>query len=105
MLKKITNITCKQATHLASKKEAGNISFFGNLQLKVHYKVCSGCRRFAEQTSLIGKTAKHTHEHKDTFLSTEMKEKIKQLIRSQKFELLLPALFLFSKYAYCIGVD
>lgn len=104
MFKNLINISCKKAGFLAGKKEEAKSSFLENLKLKLHYKICAGCRRFVEQTSRIGIKANHAHEHSDAFLTPEKKEKIKQFIRSQKLELLLPALFLFSRYAYCLGL-
>ncbi len=89
MLKKIFELSCKQATFLASKKEAGKTSFFENLKLKLHYKICTGCKLFDEQTTLIGKNAKHTHKYTDSEMSAEKKQKIKELMETMKIVILI----------------
>ncbi len=82
MLKKLFEISCKRATFLASKKEAGKTSFFENFKLKLHYKICDGCRLFDKQTSHICKNAKHTHNHTDVAMTSEKKQKIKDMINT-----------------------
>jgi hypothetical protein len=104
MLKKILNISCKRASYLASKKEAGTASFLDKLKLKLHYKICSGCRRFAEQTTFIGKKAKQTHNHESAALSKEKKDNLKNLLKNQKIELLLAALALAYRYGYMLEI-
>ncbi len=89
MLKKIFEISCKRATFLASKKEVGKTSFFENFQLQLHYKICSGCRLFDKQTTLIGKNAKHTHKHADANMRLEKKQEIKDILKKLKVAFLV----------------
>ncbi|MCP9753535.1 hypothetical protein [Ferruginibacter sp. HRS2-29] len=80
MLKKLINISCRKATFLSGKKEAGVISFGDLVKLKLHHAVCDGCKRFEQQTSFFGKNAKG-HQHFSDALSTEKKQQMKQLIK------------------------
>jgi hypothetical protein len=84
MFKKLLKISCKHATFLASKKEAGKISSFENIKLKLHYKICGGCHLFDKQTTLIGNNAKHTHIHTDATMRPEKKQQIKDIIKAAK---------------------
>jgi hypothetical protein len=81
MLKKLFRISCKRATFLAGKKEAGKTSFFENIKLKLHYKICDGCKLFDKQTTFIGKNAGHIHGHSDITMRREKKEAIKVLLK------------------------
>ena len=89
MFKKMLEISCKRATFLASKKEVGKTSFFENLKLTLHYKICDGCRLFDKQTTLIGKNAKHTHIHTDVAMRPEKKQEIKDIIKAAKIVFLM----------------
>jgi len=84
MFKKLLEISCKRATFLASKKEAGKTSILENLKLKIHYKICDGCQLFDKQTTLIGKNAKHTHNHTDVSMRAEKKQEIKEIMKRIK---------------------
>lgn len=47
-------LSCRAATRLMEKKlTLGNLTFWGNLQLKMHLNVCERCRRYAEQSAAI----------------------------------------------------
>lgn len=89
MLKEILEISCKLATFLASKKEAGKTSIFENLKLKLHYNICNSCRLFDKQITFIGKNAKHTHNHKHIAISPERKQAIKDMIKSARIIILM----------------
>ena len=82
MLKKLLNISCHKATYLTSKKEAGETTRMENLKLKIHFGICSGCKRFAAQTHFFCKHAKDGHKHNDLILSEDKKDKIKSLLAS-----------------------
>jgi len=73
------NISCKKATYLLSKKEENKLSWFEVFKLRGHLTICSLCRKFEQQTSLIGFTAKHGHEQ--AVLSVEAKEKMKTVLK------------------------
>lgn len=81
MLKRFLSISCKRATFLAAKKEVGKTSFLDNLKLKIHYKICDGCRLFDKQTLFIGKNAGNIHEHSSTTISKEKKEALIEIIK------------------------
>ncbi len=80
MLKELLEISCKQATFLASKREAGKTSIFENVKLKLHNTICDSCRLFDKQTTLISKNAKHIHNHKHVAMRPERKQAIKDMI-------------------------
>lgn len=47
-------LSCRAATRLMEKKlTLGNLTFWGNLRLKMHLNVCERCRRYAEQSAAI----------------------------------------------------
>lgn len=48
-----TDITCKKAVDLISKKEEGKLSAWQRFQLWKHMSVCSLCRTFARQNKLF----------------------------------------------------
>lgn len=81
MLKKILSISCKKATFLASKKEAGKISMADKIKLKLHYTICDGCKLFAKQSSFIVENSKQLHLHHNESLSNEKKEKMKKIMK------------------------
>lgn len=70
----LLTISCKKATYLLSKKEAGSIGFWERWQLRSHLTICSLCRLFEQQTQWIGKQAHHLHQ--DDVLSEKVKQEI-----------------------------
>ncbi len=82
-MKKLLNISCKRATYLISKKEAGENGFLDGIKLKIHLRICSACRLFEKQSWFIKLNAHHNHEHLDIALSSEAKEKIELALKSE----------------------
>lgn len=71
-----TDITCKKAVDLISKKEEGKLSAWQRFQLWKHLTVCSLCRTFSKQNKLFG----HLHDNKVHELSESDKQKITEAI-------------------------
>ena len=46
-------ITCRKAVDYISKKEEGKLSLWQRIQLARHLAVCSLCKRFAHQNSIM----------------------------------------------------
>jgi hypothetical protein len=67
-------ISCKKATYLLSKKEAGSIRFWERWQLRSHLTICSLCRLFEQQTQWIGKQARLLH--RDDVLPEKTRQEI-----------------------------
>ena len=80
----LLNITCKKATLLISKKEEHKLSWLEKWQLRGHLTICSLCRKFEQQSSFIGRSAKILHEYIHAPLSPEAKEKIKAALKEQE---------------------
>ena len=73
-MKNRLHINCRSATFLISKKDERAITFFENLQLQLHLKVCSLCRLFKIQSSFILRNIKQ--QPSNTNLSKATKEKM-----------------------------
>ncbi|HWB24470.1 MAG TPA: hypothetical protein VG738_03275 [Chitinophagaceae bacterium] len=76
-------ITCKQATEFIVKREEGKLSLKNRVLLWLHFGVCSFCKLFSKQSRLIGKNAKHIHQHLTETLTPEEKEKIVLSLQQQ----------------------
>ena len=46
-------LNCKQATHLLSEALDRPLSLGERLELKLHLKICTGCRRYQQQMGFI----------------------------------------------------
>ncbi|MFN0083434.1 MAG: hypothetical protein ACKVOM_13070 [Ferruginibacter sp.] len=80
MLKEIINISCKEATMLALKKEENEISGLENFKLQLHFFICNGCKRFASQSKLIGDNAKNSTVYMTTAMDAQRKNDIKKML-------------------------
>lgn len=67
-------ITCKQSTEWVIKKEYKKLSVKENLQLLSHMAVCSFCRLFQKQNSLISKALYKTESKEIFHLTSEEKK-------------------------------
>lgn len=75
------SISCKKATYLSSKKEAGKANWIEKIQLRSHLVICSLCRFFEEQSAIIADHAKH-NECTET-LPEKTKIKIKEALEAE----------------------
>jgi len=66
-------INCKQSTEWVIKKEYKMLSVKENLQLLSHMAICSVCRLFQKQNSLINKALHKSQSHKIFQLTPEEK--------------------------------
>ncbi len=48
-------LSCRKATELMEKKQHAGLSLMEKLKLKVHAKVCNGCREYSSQSKLMEK--------------------------------------------------
>ncbi len=71
--------TCRQSTEWVIKKENKELSVKENLQFISHMAICSLCRLFARQNTLINKSI-HKHERMEAVRLTS--EDKNELIRS-----------------------
>ena len=81
-MKKLFNITCKNATYLISKKEDRKIGLMERIKLQLHLSICSACKLFENQSWFIKFNAQHSHEHTTASLSSEAKEKIEIALKN-----------------------
>jgi len=59
-------LSCREATRLTEKKlTVGKLSFWGNLQLAMHIRMCDRCQRYAGQSAVIEKALHRQFEAKD----------------------------------------
>ena len=68
-------ITCKQAVDYISKKEESRLSAVQRFQLWRHLAVCSLCRLFSRQNSIIIKALKNSSDTRAD-LSDQQKQEI-----------------------------
>ena len=71
--------TCRQSTEWVIKKENKELSVKENLQLLSHMAICSLCRLFARQNTLINKSLQKNERMEALRLTSEDKN---DLIRS-----------------------
>ena len=71
-------ISCKEATFRMAKREEGKLSLMGSVKLSFHTSMCSLCKKFEKQASLIGKESRHVHAEEE--LPTFAKEKIERML-------------------------
>ena len=67
-------ITCKQSTECVIKKEYKTLSIKENLQLLSHMAVCSLCRLFQKQNSIISKAVYKSEKRELFHLTSEEKK-------------------------------
>ncbi len=72
-------VNCKEATMLMAKREEGKLSFLENIKLTIHTSMCSFCRKFEKQTTIIRNESKHIHL--DENLSDMARDNIERIIR------------------------
>jgi hypothetical protein len=77
-------ITCKQSTEWVIKKEYKRLSIKENLQLLSHMAVCSFCRLFQRQNSIISKAVNRSESREIFQLTSEEK---KDLLRSVQIKI------------------
>ncbi len=76
-------ISCKQSTEWVIKKEHKKLSIKENLQLLSHMAICSFCRLFQKQSSVINK-ALSKNESKEIFhLTSEEKKALKLSVQNK----------------------
>lgn len=68
-----TDITCKKAVDLISKKEEGRLSTLQRFKLWKHLTVCSLCKRFSQQNKMFKKVSEFKN---DQHLNENDKQKI-----------------------------
>ena len=61
-----TDITCKKAVDLISKKEEGRLSTLQRFQLWKHLTVCNLCKRFSQQNKMFRKVSEFSDDRKLT---------------------------------------
>ena len=76
-------ITCKEATRYISRKEEGRLSIKQQAQLWMHLAVCSICRLFRQQNSIIITSTRKIEEDSNTALSDHEKQKIIQILEKE----------------------
>lgn len=76
-------LTCKEATFLVEKREAGKISFREKIQLKAHLWICNACKNYEKQSKIIEKMLNKIFQKKEAeTLSKEFKQKIIEKMKS-----------------------
>ena len=69
---------------MISKKEEGKLSLINHVQLWYHLFICSLCKLFYQQNTLIIKNATHLHKYIDVNLSPEQKKEMIALMEIEK---------------------
>ncbi len=76
-------ITCKQSTEWVIKKEYKKLSVKENLQLLSHMAICSVCRLFQKQNSLIIKAFYKSESRKIFHLTSEEKKELLHSVQNK----------------------
>ena len=76
-------ITCKQSTEWVIKKEYKKLSVKENLQLLSHMAVCSFCRLFQKQNSLISKALYKSESGEIFHLTSEEKKDLLHSVQNK----------------------
>ena len=76
-------INCKQSTEWVIKKEYQKLSAKENLQLLSHMAICSFCRLFKKQNSIITKAFNQSKSRQIFFLSSEEKKEMVHSIQNK----------------------
>ena len=62
-------LTCRQVSHLVSEEQDRRLGWLERWRLRVHLKVCEGCRHFQDNMNFMRKAVRHhpllRDEHKD----------------------------------------
>lgn len=78
-----TDITCKKAVDLISKKEEGRLSAWQRFQLWKHLAVCSLCRHFSKQNKIF----RYLNDNSSHKLSESDKKKITDAVLGKDHDL------------------
>lgn len=76
-------ISCKKSTELVIQKEAGSLSASQRFQLFSHMAICSFCRLFAKQSSIINKAIHKNAYQKNVHLTDEEKDELINNVKSK----------------------
>jgi len=69
-------ISCKKSTELVIQKEEGRLSANQRFQLFLHMDICSFCRLFAKQSSIINKAFHKNANQENLHLTDEEKDEM-----------------------------
>jgi hypothetical protein len=76
-------ISCKQATEMMAKKEEGKISFANQIRLWYHLFICTCCKTFKKQDTLIVKHLSQLENNApETYLSAEEKKSMADKLKN-----------------------
>ena len=79
-------ISCKQSTEWVIQKDHGRLSIKQNLQLMSHLAICSFCRLFVKQSSLIDKALfKSRNIEVSTLAASEKEELLLSVMNKTKY--------------------
>jgi len=74
--------TCRQSTEWVIKKENSELSVKENLQLLSHMAICSFCRLFARQNTLINKSLLKNEKMEAVRLTSSDKKDLIHLVQN-----------------------
>jgi hypothetical protein len=72
-------LNCKEATFLMGMKEEGKLPLMGRLKLTMHTSMCSFCKRFEQQNSIIKQESAQLHSHET--MPQGIEAKLEKIIR------------------------
>ncbi|MGE0635267.1 MAG: hypothetical protein AB7G44_06625 [Bacteroidia bacterium] len=82
---KLFMLSCKKATELVEKKSVAGLSFIEGLKLNLHIGMCSACKAYEKQSSIMDKfLAKQFQSDKNRMVENpELKNQILKKISSE----------------------
>lgn len=76
-------ISCKKATRLMSVREARSLSQTERFRLQLHLRVCSLCRNYLKQASMIVRSFKKLGAIETPSMSETRKEEIRKQLNNE----------------------
>ncbi len=76
-------ITCKDATHLISKKEEKKLSAKQNIKLLLHLFLCKVCNFFFKQNKVLISSVSVLEKNSTVSLSTNEKQKMIEVLETE----------------------
>lgn len=76
-------LSCRQASNLIQKNEAGTLGTMDRLRLKMHLALCKLCRQYAKQSERLSEFLEHHFKQGSERDNSAFKAKLKEEIRKK----------------------
>ena len=77
-------MSCRKASYIIEKAEVSEISFLERMSLKFHLMICKLCRKYQDDSRILGRLMKKLATHNHTgHLTEEEKAEIKKRLAAR----------------------